>query len=483
MNKKPNVIIIMADQLRADALGEHTPNINSLRKEGVAFTRAYCASPLCVPARGSFFTGRYPNETGSIINPWEPLDRDHGDVRKDIPNLYRMMEGEWDSWHTGKQHLYTAEGKMEKSENSKTKWINTEEHYAKFLKESGKRAPGGKAFKGILPEMALGRVTRMKQYSVPNTGLYEEGFDYFFDGFFAKGAIDAIRNRDKSRPFLLNAMFLAPHPPFDIPEPWYSMYEKANLPENVGRWCKDQSPLQLYNLTGALGSRYSREDWEKVWPVYMGLVALLDHCIGMMINELKKEGIYDDTLILFTSDHGEMLGAHCLWQKMCMYEEAVRVPLFIKFPKEYNPKIRETDLPVSHIDVLPTLCDFLGIDKPEKLSGISLLPVLEGIYPDRKAIFIQFDGNGARGNFQRCVIQGDYKLVVDMFKDEYYIELYKVKDDTQEMENLAFDPMHGDLVEEMIASLRNHMTDTEDMLEIPSDMYDKFLIDYRPFRK
>ncbi|SHH42217.1 sulfatase-like hydrolase/transferase [Clostridium grantii] len=316
---KTNVVLIMADQLRADILGKDTPNINKIAADGVKFNRAYCDSPLCVPARGAFFTGTYPNVNGSIINPWFELDEAHGDVRKGVPNLYHMMEDSWDSWHSGKQHLYTEGGKIEHNADSKTNWIATDGSYVQYLKEHGKRKPGGNEYRGKVAEMVLGKYTRVREYSTPKTGCYEEGFDFFFDGYFANRAVEAIQKRDKSKPLLLNAMFLAPHPPLDIPEPWFSMYKDVELPENVGIWNKDQSPLQMYNLTGILGSRYSREDWKGIWPVYKGLVSLIDDCVGMIIDELKAQGIYDETMIIFTTDHGEMLGSHGLWQKMCMY--------------------------------------------------------------------------------------------------------------------------------------------------------------------
>ncbi len=482
MKEKPNVVIIMADQLRADALGEHTPNINKIAEEGAAFNRAYCASPICVPARGAFFTGRYPNSNGSLINPWDENDAHHGNVRAGIKNLYKMLEEDWDSWHTGKQHLYTEE-KMDKSPDSRTHWINTQEKYKSFLKSNGKRTPGGADYSGIVPEMAMGRVTRRKNYSIPTTGCYNEGFEYFFDGYFANGAIDAIQKRDKDRPLLLNAMFLAPHPPLEIPEPWYSKIKNIDLPENVGKWCPDQSPLQLYNLPGVLGARYTRKDWGKIWPVYMGLVSLLDYCVGMIINELKNQGIYEDTLIIFTSDHGEMLGSHCLWQKMCMYEESVRIPLYIKFPRKHVPAVKVSDEPVSSVDVLPTICEYLDVELPDNLSGISLMPILEGKKPDRRDIYIQFDGNGARGNFQRCVVRGEYKLIADIFKDESYLELYNVKTDSQEMYNLAFEKEHENMIKDMVKSLAEHMEKTNDLIKIPDEIYEEFIKSYSLFRQ
>ncbi len=468
----------MADQLRYDVLGKgFTPNIDRLAKEGVRFDRAYCASPLCVPARGAFFTGRYPNENGSLINAWGTVDRKYALVRSGVPNLYQMMENGWDSWHTGKQHLFTEEGQMERSAATRTHWINTEDDYGPYLKQHGKRRPGGPAFSGRVAEMNLGRVTQMQRYSIPATGCYEEGFDYFFDGYFLKGAMTALRERDRSKPFLLNAMFLAPHPPLDIPEPWYSKIREVTMPENVGQWYAHQSPLQMYNLTGILGARYSREEWQEVWRVYAGLTALLDDCVGKITDGLKAQGIYDDTLIVFTSDHGEMLGSHSLWQKMCMYDESAKIPLYIKFPINFVPKTTVSDEVVSAVDVLPTLCDYAGIDTPAGLSGRSLMPVINGERLGRDSIFIQYDGNAGRSNFQRCVVRGDYKLIVDIFKDEIFLELYH-KDDAGETNNLACDGGCRSLVLRMLADLRAHMARTGDLLSLPQDVYERFAADY-----
>jgi arylsulfatase A-like enzyme len=474
---QPHVVIIMADELRFDVLGKgYTPRIDALAAEGVSCERAYCASPLCVPARGSFFSGRYPNETGCIINPWEKREQQHGALRTGNPNLYQLLDGAWDSWHAGKQHFLT-EDRFDQAGDSKTHW-QTDKGYGAFLKQNGKRAPGGAAFKTIVPEMAFGTVTRKREYSIPTTGCYPDGLDYFFDGFILNQALTALRDRDRAKPVLLNAMFLAPHPPLEVPEPWFSMYKTAALPENVGVWSPRQSPLQLYNLPGFVGSRYTRADWQRIWPVYLGLVTLLDHCVGRVVDELKAQGIYDDTLLLFTSDHGDMLGSHCLWQKMCMYEESVRTPLILKFPVGFQPARRKIPDVVSAVDVLPTLCDFLKIAPPPKLSGVSLLPAIHGEALKRDRIFIQFDGNGARGNFQRCVIEGDFKLIVDMFQNEIFLELYNTAADPQEMNNLAFEPAQRERVEAMLSCVRDYMQRTGDMIALPENVFEKFIRSY-----
>jgi len=480
MPDQPHLIVIVADQLRRDLLGEHTPHLNALMADSTTFSRAYCASPLCVPARGAFFTGLYPNQSGSLINPWEKRDAHHGDVRAGTPNLYSLLDHTWDSWHTGKQHLYTEE-KFDRSPESRTRWNSLEAGYGKRLEAAGVRRPGGPAFRGMMPEMAHGTTSRLKQYSIPTTGCYDEGLEHFFDGYILQKSLEAIEQRDRSRPFMLNAMFLAPHPPLEIPEPFYSQIRGMELPENVGLWSADQSPLQLYNLTGYLGGRYARSDWQRVWDVYAGLVALLDHCVGQVVTRLRDEGMYDDAVIVWTSDHGEMLGSHCLWQKMCMYEEASHVPLSIKLPAG-SDHVASSDALVSHIDVLPTLCDLLDVPTPGGLPGHSLRATIErGAAVERDRVFLQFDGNGARGNFQRAVVCGSDKLVVDFFKDETYFELYDVVGDPQELRNLAFDRQGR--VRELVSSLIEWMEETGDLLSLESAAYDRFLDQYTPYRR
>ena len=338
---KPNLIVIMADQLRYDALGMgFTPNIDKLASESVVFERAYSACPLCVPARGAFFTGKHPSNNGSLINPWEEKDAHYGNVKAGIENLYELVENDWESIHSGKQHLYTECGKLEDRVCGKTFFASTEKTYKSFLKENGKRMPGGERFRTYVPEMVSGSVTKVTKYSNAEYGCYDEDERFYFDEYFTDCAVRALRNRKGDKPLFLSAMYLAPHPPLEIPEPWYSIVgeDDFSLPDNVGRYYPYQSPLQMYNLPGIVGSHYTREHWKKAWRVYLGEVALLDDCVGKLISELKREGIYDDSIIIFTSDHGEMLGSHALFQKMCMYEEAVRVPLYIKYAFEIATK-------------------------------------------------------------------------------------------------------------------------------------------------
>ncbi len=476
--KPGHVIIIMADQLRADVLGAQTPHINALRQEAVEFTRAYCAAPLCAPSRASFFTGLYPNRTGSMINPWAKEDEVYGTVRAGIPSLYTIMEQSWDSRHVGKQHFFSTD-KIDKRAAQGTKWI-TQEDYSRWMSSEKKNKPGGKRFKADAPELVSGNFTRLRSYSTPKTELYKEGVDYFLDRYITNESIRAIKGRDKSRPLLLNAMYLAPHPPFHIPDPYFSMYKPGDfhLPANVGHWYPGQSPLQMYSLTGFIGSRYTREQWDDVWAKYLGLVKLLDDEVGRLIETLKEEGLYDDALIIFTSDHGEMLGSHSLWQKMCMYEESVRVPLIMKFPKGYPVRSGNIDTPISLVDVLPTVLDLNGVAASRQTDGKSLLPLLAGNDKGRDAVFIQYDGNGSLGNAQRCLVDGHLKLIVDTFREEVFLELYDLKEDPEETQNLALNAENERLLNQLMTKLKTRMAESGDRIRLGEDVVKRFLENY-----
>ncbi|HEX5023972.1 MAG TPA: sulfatase-like hydrolase/transferase, partial [Agriterribacter sp.] len=411
--------------------------------------------------------------------PWEKEDEAYGNTNAGIPNLYGLLEKGWDSHHIGKQHFFTEE-KIDEDPRSKTTWV-TQKTYSDWIKTNKKTKPGGKPYKDNAPEIVSGAHTRLRSYSTPEFGVYKDGINYFLDHYIASESIAAIKNRDKNKPLLLNAMFLAPHPPFSIPEPYYSMVSAKDftLPANVGEWYYGQSPLQMYNLTGFIGSRYKREQWREIWAKYLGLVKLLDDEVGRVISALKEEGLYDKAIIVFTADHGEMLGSHSLWQKMCMYEESAKVPLIVKLPKGFQSSVKESDALVSLVDVLPTLLEYNGLPVPPKLDGRSLLPLLQGKPFERNTVFIQYDGNGSLGSSQRCVIKNNYKLIVDMFKDETFVELYDVIKDPQEEESLVFDENFTTTADELIAELSGYMERTGDRIQLPKALRENFVRNYK----
>lgn len=487
-NRIPNCIFLAADQLRYDVLGKgYTPHIDALMQDSVSFPNMYCASPLCVPARGALFTGTYPGVNGSLINGWLPSEKPYSLVKDGTDHLYQVMERlGMACFHSGKQHLFVEGVPLEARSDTKTSWLTTENSYRAFVREQGKRLPGGSLFRTQIPEMADGIHTRVCTYSNPHTGLYEEGYDYYFDGYFTNAAIDALDEFDKRQPLFLSMMYLAPHPPFDIPDPWYSLIDAGDveLPDNVNQWYAHQSPLQKYNLTGYIGGSYQQEDWREAWRTYLGLVSLLDDCIGRLLDQLKEKDLYEDSIIVFTSDHGEMLGSHRLFQKMCMYEESAMVPFSIHLPWGRQRGVVR-DAYVSHIDVFPTICEYYGVTPAGAVNGQSLKGLIEGTEARRESpVYIQYDGNGSRGNVQRCVIWKNYKYIVDIFKDEYYLELYDLKNDRQEMENLMFEEdvekrgHFWETAQELDQLLRAHLQDIGDYLDLPDWNPEEFVSNY-----
>lgn len=472
------VVIIMADQLRHDALGKFTPNINQLMADGVSFDRTYCASPLCAPSRAAFFTGRYPNDNGGLINGWNETDAHYRDVRAGTPNLYEIMSRYWRGFQAGKQHFFMR-SPIEKDSSVKMTWV-TQENYNAWMRSQGVKKPGGRQFTALVPELVSGSVTHARRYTIPVYAPYLPGLSYFPDNYFGDKSVEAIRT-PSDKPLLLITTFMSPHPPFNIPEPYYSLVHDSDLrvPPDVGTWYPDQSPLQLYQLTGFIGSRYSRADWIGIWNKYFGLVKLLDDQVGKIISQLKAAGLYDQALVIFTADHGEMLGSHRLWMKNCMYEASARVPLIMKFPKGFHPAIRKTDQLVSLIDVWPTLMDYLRIPDADSTDGLSLMPLLRGESLTRKEIFMQYDGNSAYGGNQRSVVDGDFKLIIDTFGPQRYLELYNLKSDPLESKNLALDPAYEKTTRRLIHQIRNYMHRTHDLLHFSDDIYGQFIANYR----
>lgn len=155
------------------------------------------------------------------------------------------------------------------------------------------------------------------------------------------------------------------------------------------------------------------------------------------------------------------------------------MPLIIKFPNNIQPTIKESDALVSLVDILPTLLEINGMTSSQKMDGQSLMPLIQGKTLDRKAIFVQYDGNGSLGSSQRCVLKGNYKLIVDMFKDEAYVELYDVVKDPQETENLLFDKKYEATADELIVLLRGYMKTSGDRLTLPKDLRTDFLKGYK----
>ncbi|MDG1738261.1 MAG: sulfatase-like hydrolase/transferase, partial [Paracoccaceae bacterium] len=357
---RPNVLLIMTDQQRPDTLGHRketpcrTPNIDRIAENGCSFDNAYTPCPLCLPARASLFTGQYPtqndmmsNQTGYLRN-CEMLDHFRG-------NGYQINYA--GKWHMGEGNIGNF---TDRHAGDSTK------AYSQWCLDQG-------LIDGWMFNDPACRTTRTPSMSIPKIHCQDLPVDKTNEAYVTDFAIDMIRTRDRDRPFFQVCSFNGPHPPFMIPEPYFSMYDPADvpLPANFGpQDSEHRVHSESFYRDLFLDHGKDFDEWRASYAVYWGFVTMIDDFVGKLLRVLEEEDLMEDTIIVFTSDHGENLGAHGLWQKMVPFNESIRVPLVISTPQR-RPQTR-SEMPASLIDVAPTLANLC--DLPDaKWMGMDLL--------------------------------------------------------------------------------------------------------------
>lgn len=477
MPEQPNILLIIADQQRADTVGFsgktacRTPNVDRLARQGIAFDLAVTPCPLCGPARAAIFTGQYPHQVDMMRNDTS--------LRAE-PTLTDRLRGQ--GYHTayaGKWHLdaqtppYLLRGPAETHErpaSALSRWFDrfaaeSVQEYTAWCEANG--LPDGWAFN----DLAL-RTTRKPAMSIPRTGVLEMRADQTIDGWITDHALRLLSERPKAQPFFLVCGFQGPHPPFKIPEPYYSMYDPSDIPEPPNFRPAPHKPRAnttsyYHQLWRDHGDDWSA--WQKSVAVYWGFVTLLDDQIGRLMAALAQENVLDDTLVIFTSDHGEMLGQHGLWHKMMPYEEAVRVPLVMRYPRRITAGVRSNAL-VSLVDLAPTLLSIVGEPIPEDMTGIDLSPAFRDGSEFQPAPH-RFAEHKPLGEWQNTV---EWRLVVDgrfkyVWNQGDLDELYDLEADPYELRNRIDDPDLQSQRRRLRSILREWMARTVDPLLAPFD--------------
>ncbi|MBA7563055.1 Multifunctional alkaline phosphatase superfamily protein [subsurface metagenome] len=443
---KRNIVLIIADQMRADALGYmnrarvQTPNIDALASGGCSFTRAITPSPICGPARCSMFTGLYPHQAKGVLledklgvrTPEErpldvPTDMMINDSSIKEPPLLtdRLREAGYHTAYAGKWHL---------GNDCIHCWFDEafgydNEDYLQYLKNNDLPEQGWP-----LKDSQV-KTHRKPHMSIPRTKVNPLQPEQCNDAWITDIALDYITSRPKTKPLFLVCGFNGPHPPFKIPEPYFSMYdpdryaEPNNFHPGAGEpVCKKESFYRtLWRDQGT-----SWDAWKKSAAVYHGFCTQIDEQVGRITSCLQQEDLLDDTLIIFVSDHGEQLGQHGLWHKMQPYEESLRVPLVMSIPCSDKPG-ELSRAQVSLIDIPSTILAFAGCKVPESYEGINLLDA--GKIEETRLLFSEQENLGSfhRECDWRLVTDGRYKLVKNIGdKDEFY----DLKKDPDELENL-----------------------------------------------
>jgi arylsulfatase A-like enzyme len=416
----PNVVLFFTDQQRYDTINAAgyphmiTPNLDRLVKEGCNFANAYSPNPICVPARHNLLTGLPARYHGFASNTTTPMD-------SGIPTLPRLLSDHgYDTRAIGKMHFQPPRrhhgfDRMEIMEE--TPATREEDDYLMYLEQVG-----------------LGHVqnihgVRNLLYMVPQRAIVPE--EHHGSTWVADRSIDYIRRHAGRRPFFLWSSWIQPHPPWNVSDAYADLYRDANLPEPI----ESRTPLNIFarrsggmcDIPKGKEAAYIR----RIRELYAAAVTQVDHNVGRILAALEETDQLDNTLILFASDHGEMLGDFGCWQKNKPYDSSSKVPLVMRYPAKVEAGSVRADF-VSVNDILPTVLDVAGIDYP----GPAELPGGSLFRDDRDRSRIYIESLSGVGRWV-AVCEERYKFVYHYAGAEE--ELFDRQEDPAECVNL----LHG----------------------------------------
>ena len=444
---KKNLIFFMTDQQRVDTFGMEvngvpvTPNLTRLTAQGTRFDTAYDTCPLCVPARTALATGKNPLKNGMQLNDLP------GKYAQDHETLHTILyQAGYEVAHIGVNHISIKPPLKDRIPYAA--WQD-DDTYAAFAKENGldiKRSPENS---DVVKELCDGEYLD-RRYSNAHVTEWKYDLSQFKDVWYTQHAVDFLK-QPHEKPFALFVYLWAPHPPLIVPKQYLDMFpmDAFTLPENTDLPAEGEPSIRRKGAAAQLGNYPPEKGWKQAWSAHCALSRLCDDQLGRLLDTLDEQGLADDTLVVCTTDHGEQLGQHRMYQKMEMYEPAVRVMASFKMPGA--PANRFT-IPVSHLDFVPTVLDLLDVPAPEKFEGDDLADCIRtGSQPPKKDVFGVYCGNHAFGDMRRMIVRDRVKYVWDGTE----AELYDLEADPLEMNNLANDPAHAELRRELHETLKN----------------------------
>ena len=484
-----NILFIMCDQFRADYLGcaghptIKTPNIDKLAARGVRFSRTYCQSPICGPSRASIYTGRYMSShgVGSNFTPLRVGEKNIGH-HLDPLGVNTVL--------VGKSHIFADREGMARL------GVDPESDIGKHHAQGG-FAPYERD-DGIHPDT-------MVRPGVPyNEYLKDKGYDddanpwhwtanavdtdqgvrsgYFNDivdrparvsdedsetPYMTRRAMEFLDADDGERPWMLHLSYIKPHWPYVAPAPYHEMYGANDVIPAVKSQGEreDPNPLAKFFMDRVAGKTFSRDDArEKIIRAYMGLITQVDDQLGLLFDFLKERGLLENTMIVFTADHGDYLGDHWMGDKDYFHDPSVKIPLIIADPSPEADGTRgTTDASlVEAIDLIPTFVDsFGGVPEDHVLEGRSLMPKLRGEdvawrdqaiseYDYSCQVFQPETGRSPRDCRSYMVVTEDWKYI---HAPGYAPVLFDLKNDPEELIDLGRDPAHSATVQGMFNRL------------------------------
>ncbi|MBF0277589.1 MAG: alkaline phosphatase family protein [SAR324 cluster bacterium] len=488
-----NILFIMCDQLRADYLGCYghpsikTPHLDRLAEKGVVFTRAYVQAPICGPSRMSFYTGRYMMSHGSVWNN-VPLSLDNhtiGDyLRPEGMQVALVGKTHMSADLEGMERVRLDPNSLEAIRLSQCGFDPVERDdglhpsefvkplaYNQYLNQMG--YPGDNPWHDFANSAEGPNGEVLTGWSVKNSAFPARVREEHSETpYMTNRAIDFIREKGEN-PWCLHLSYIKPHWPYMAPAPYHEMYNEDDmLPVNTSSSeAKNPHPVYQAFRDQEESITFRREDARKtVIPAYMGLVSQIDHHLGRLFKFLEEEGRMDDTMIVFTSDHGDYLGDHGLGEKQLFHEESVRIPLIIYDPSNAADPTRgrQDSRFVESIDLIPTFIESVGGKvKSQRLEGRSLRPLLH----DQDVSWRQLTFSEADYSFYLARA----KLGVDphrakaymvrseewkyIFYEGYSPQLFDLKNDPNELHDLGEDNdcegVRREMAEHLFSFFRN----------------------------
>ncbi len=460
--RRPNVLFMISDDLNT-TLGCYgaplirTPNLDRLASRGMLFERAYCSFPLCGPSRNSLLTGLYPNSTGILTNSRI--------FRQTIPNQVSMPQAFRQAGYfvgrIGKLYHFNVPNSVgTDGHDDPASWeLELNPVGVERLEEHPKITT-------LTPKQFGGTLS---WYASPKSDKHHT------DAMQARDAEWVLERcaKDNDRPFFLSVGFFRPHTPYVAPkDPYFGYYPPEQMPvvKNIKEDQADLPPAALGSAKKEQESMSEQQTRECI-QAYYASVSFMDAQVGKILDSLDRLGLTDNTIVVFTSDHGYHLGEHGLWQKRSLFEQSARVPLIISAPG-YTKSRAKAPSCVSHVDLFPTLAELCSVPKPSNLQGQSLVSMLtDPSVVGRGWAVTQIDRNGNSGQVENNADKEKkgffgYSLRTHRYRYTEWNggkagkELYDHQSDPQELKNLAKDSSYDTLMLEFSTTLASAVKGT-----------------------
>lgn len=451
--KQPHIILLMTDQHRGDSLGcmgnpaVVSPNIDGLAREGTLFVHGYSSAPSSTPGRAGLLTGLSPWHHGML-----GYGRTAARYRYEMPRMLRELG--YYTFGIGKMHWFPQKSLhgFHATLVDESGRVESPDFVSDYREWFQLHAPGRNP-----DETGIG-------WNDHAAGTYKLDEKLHPTAWTGQTACELIRNYDNDQPLFLKVSFARPHSPYDPPKRFLDMYRDADVPRPAaGDWCGRYAALQDPEkaATDAPFGNFGDEYAVRSRRHYYASITFIDEQIGYVIDALKEKGMYDNALICFTSDHGDMLGDHYHWRKTYPYEGSTRVPYIVKWPAGMPLTVArgsKLEQPVELRDFLPTFLDVAGGTVPDDMDGRSLASLVTGGGKDwRRFIDMEHATCYSADNYWCALTDGRVKYVWNLHNGGE--QLFDLAGDPHELHDLSSSAEHQKLLEEMRAHMVNHLSE------------------------